>query len=195
MTDVMIVEDTQAMMMLYDSLVRREGLSTCLAENAHEAILAFAIQRPKVILLDLMLPDRDGLDLMDEFLQQDPHLKIVVITANGSMNKAVEAMRLGAFDFLVKPVGDARLMETVRLAVDRSAELVGDTRTDRDQTLAQTLKEDLAIQKLVGLAYEEIERAVIEATIDRCEGSLPKAAEMLKLAPSTLYRKREAWDK
>lgn len=195
MTDVMIVEDTQAMMMLYDSLVKREGLTTCLAENAQEAIFAFATKRPRVILLDLMLPDRDGLDLMDEFLQQDPNLKIVVITANGSMNKAVEAMRLGAFDFLVKPVGDARLMETVRLAVDRAETPVPEARSDREQTLAQTLKEDLAIQKLVGLSFDEIERAIIEATIDRCEGSLPKAADMLKLAPSTLYRKREAWDK
>lgn len=195
MTDVMIVEDTQAMMMLYESLLTREGLTTCLAETAQESVSMFATFRPGVILLDLMLPDRDGLDLMSEFLQQNPDLKIVVITANGSMNKAVEAMRIGAFDFLVKPVGDERLMNTVRLAVDRYAAETEAKPEQEQHPLSENLSDDLAIQKLVGLPFEDIERALIEASIARCNGSLPKAAEMLQVAPSTLYRKRESWQK
>jgi len=68
---------------------------------------------PQVILLDLVLPDRDGLDLMREILLLYPGLHVVVMTAHGSINKAVEAMRAGAHEFLVKPFDEARLLNVV----------------------------------------------------------------------------------
>ncbi len=68
-------------------------------------------KRPsQVVLLDLGLPDRDGLDLMRDMLTLRPQTRIIVITANGSINKAVEAMRAGAHEFLVKPFDEGRFL-------------------------------------------------------------------------------------
>ncbi|MFN4129983.1 MAG: sigma-54-dependent transcriptional regulator, partial [Paracoccaceae bacterium] len=65
------------------------------------------------VLLDLMLPDRDGLVLMREMLALRPETRVIVITANASINRAVEAMRAGAHDFLVKPFDEGRFLGAV----------------------------------------------------------------------------------
>jgi two-component system, repressor protein LuxO len=69
------------------------------------------------VLLDLQLPDGDGLSLLAELRGAAAETRVVVITANGSINRAVEAMRAGTFDFLVKPFDEARLMTAVRNAI------------------------------------------------------------------------------
>jgi DNA-binding NtrC family response regulator len=69
------------------------------------------------VLLDLVLPDRDGLAVLRHIHGADPAAKVVVITANGSINRAVEAMREGAFDFLVKPFDERRLIGAVENAL------------------------------------------------------------------------------
>jgi DNA-binding NtrC family response regulator len=69
-----------------------------------------------VVLLDLHLPDREGLSLLQEIQQLRPAAAIVVITANGSVNLAVAAMRAGAHDFLVKPVEEMRLQQAIDAA-------------------------------------------------------------------------------
>ncbi len=72
-------------------------------------------------MLDLLLPDRDGLDLMQEMLDHRPETSVIVITANGSINKAVEAMRAGAHEFLVKPFDEQRFLVAVDNAVRTDA--------------------------------------------------------------------------
>jgi two-component system, repressor protein LuxO len=69
-----------------------------------------------VVLLDLMLPDGTGLDVMRDMLAQAPQTCVIVITAHGSINKAVEMMRAGAHEFLVKPFDDQRLLAAVENA-------------------------------------------------------------------------------
>ena len=88
--------------------------------SRHEVACAFSLadarahletNRPHVVLLDLQLPDGDGLELLQSVRRDAPDTRVIVITANGSINRAVQAMRAGAFDFLVKPFDDARLLE------------------------------------------------------------------------------------
>ena len=86
------------------------------AATAAEGLAAFRASGTEVVLLDLMLPDRDGLDLMAEMLRERPATRVVVITANGSIGKAVEAMRAGAHDFLVKPFDEQRFLAAVENA-------------------------------------------------------------------------------
>ena len=73
--------------------------------------------RPHVVLLDLQLPDGDGLELLQSLRRDAPDSRVIVITANGSINRAVQAMRAGAFDFLVKPFDEARLLSAVQNAI------------------------------------------------------------------------------
>lgn len=112
-SSILLVEDTPSLSMVYDAVLRKAGhVADCVFSIA-EAREQFAKSQNKVILLDLLLPDGDGMELMSEFIKITPDVKIVVITANGSINRAVEAMRLGSFDFLVKPFDETRLLAAV----------------------------------------------------------------------------------
>lgn len=117
---LMLVEDTPSLQMLYRTVLSKAGFAPVCAASCTEARQVFAQIRPSVVLLDMMLPDGDGLGLMREFLTVAPETRVIVITANGSVNKAVEATRKGAFDFLVKPLGDVRLVSTVASAMTES---------------------------------------------------------------------------
>lgn len=116
---LLLVEDTPSLQMVYESVLRSAGYDVVTAANATEGLAAFRAARPEAVLLDLMLPDRDGLDLMRDMLAERPGIPVIVITANGSMNKAVEAMRLGAHEFLVKPFDEQRFLNAVGNALAR----------------------------------------------------------------------------
>lgn len=188
--DILIVEDTSSLLMVYEALLARAGYKTVSADTTDVAIVQEELHAPEVILMDVMLPDGNGLELMHRFLKRRPNLRVIVITSNGSMNMAVDAMRHGAFDFLVKPIADDKLLASVAAAMAHKVAPVGTLAPDHPG-LEAALTE--AMLPLVGHSLEDLERAYIEATISRCDGSLPRASELLQLAPSTLYRKREAW--
>jgi two-component system, repressor protein LuxO len=114
---VLVVEDTALLSMLYESVLGRAGHSVTIASTLAEARAELARDRFPLVLLDLQLPDGDGITLLEELRAARPEARVIVITANGSINRAVEAMRAGAFDFLVKPFDEARLMSAVRNAV------------------------------------------------------------------------------
>ena len=116
MTDLpplLLIEDTPSLQMVYRSVLTNAGHTVLSAGTAAEGLSAFRTSGAQVILLDLMLPDRDGLDLMQEMLAERPEASVIVITANGSINKAVEAMRAGAHEFLVKPFDETRFLGAV----------------------------------------------------------------------------------
>jgi two-component system, repressor protein LuxO len=119
-TSVLLVEDTTSLQMIYRAVLMAAGFAVRVAATAAEAMLAVREAAPDVVVLDLVLPDRDGLDLMQDMLALHPETLVIVVTANGSINKAVQAMRLGAHEFLVKPIDDARLVAAITNATPRS---------------------------------------------------------------------------
>lgn len=110
---ILLIEDTPSLRMVYESVLRNAGLPVTSAGTMEEGLRAFRANPPSIVLLDLMLPDGEGLDLMAQLLAIRPETPVIVITANGSINKAVEAMRAGAMDFLVKPFDAQRLLSAI----------------------------------------------------------------------------------
>ncbi|MEE9455259.1 MAG: sigma-54 dependent transcriptional regulator [Paracoccaceae bacterium] len=110
---ILLVEDTPSLAMVYETVLKKAGHKIDSVTTIAKARKAFADNRYSIVLLDLLLPDGDGTELMAGFIKAAPDVKIIVITANGSINRAVEAMRLGSFDFLVKPFDEARLLSAV----------------------------------------------------------------------------------
>ena len=90
---ILLIEDTASLQLIYRTVLQGAGYQIRLASSAMEGMTAFAETPARVVLLDLGLPDRDGLHLMQDMLTQRPDTRIIVITANGSINKAVEADR------------------------------------------------------------------------------------------------------
>ena len=114
---LLLVEDTASLSMVYQSVLTKAGHKVICAFSLAEAREQCETVRPHVVLLDLQLPDGDGLELLQSLRLDAPNSRVIVITANGSINRAVQAMRAGAFDFLVKPFDEARLLSAVHNAI------------------------------------------------------------------------------
>lgn len=113
---ILLIEDTPSLQMIYTAALTRAGFTVETCGTAAEGMAAFRRLKSSVVLLDLMLPDRAGLDVMQDMLSLTPSTCVIVITANGSINKAVEMMRAGAHEFLVKPFDDQRLIAAIENA-------------------------------------------------------------------------------
>lgn len=110
---ILIVEDMASLQVLYRTVLSREGYLVHVAGTAAEAAETFAEHAPDIVLLDVLLPDGDGLDLIERLEPGDKPCRVIVMTAHGSVGRAVAAMRAGAFDFLVKPFDGTKLLAAV----------------------------------------------------------------------------------
>jgi len=113
---VLVVEDDPNFGKLLRFQLQREGLEVLVVPAGDEAMGKFGEFEPDIVLLDVMLPGKDGTTLLGEMLQQDRHLPIIMMTAAGSVDMAVECMKRGAYDFLTKPFDFDRLYAIMRNA-------------------------------------------------------------------------------
>jgi two-component system repressor protein LuxO len=118
--EILLVEDTRSLSQLYVSYLKTSGCKITAVETGQAALARLDAGIPAVALLDLQLPDMNGMDILRAIRQRGLPTEVIVITANGSINIAVEAMREGAADFLVKPFPAERLRVTLRNALERS---------------------------------------------------------------------------
>lgn len=116
---VLIVEDTPPLAEMYRQFVLADGHLPDVATDGAEASAMAAANAYDVVLLDLQLPDMNGLDILSEIKATAAHPAVIVATAHGTIGKAVEAMRAGADDFLVKPFNGDRLIVTLRNVIQK----------------------------------------------------------------------------
>lgn len=114
---VLLVEDDHLVASALRLLLVRAGYEVHIAIDLHEALPAF-LERPyDVVVTDLLMPGGTGLDLLREIEQVDPHVPVIIVTADHSVQAAAAAVREHAFDYLTKPVKRERLLDTVARAV------------------------------------------------------------------------------
>lgn len=118
-TEVLIVEDSASVGRVIQNWLKKAGISSELVETGQEALKAISRGTIKVMLLDLQLPDMNGLDILDQVQEQDLGIAVVVVTSSGSITIAVDAMRRGAYDFNVKPASEERLVTSTKNALER----------------------------------------------------------------------------
>ena len=116
---ILVVDDEPDIRDLVRDILEDEGYVVAIAENAAAAREARRAQRPDLILLDIWMPDTDGISLLKEWSEGD-HLPcpIIMMSGHGTVETAVEATRLGAYDFIEKPLSMAKLLLTVERALD-----------------------------------------------------------------------------
>lgn len=123
---VLLVEDSDSLAALYMAYLQEEACQVTHVETGQAALSAIAEKVPDVVLLDLELPDMNGMEVLKHIHQRQIQTSVVIATAHGSVDMAVEAMRYNALDFIEKPFNAKRLTVTVRNALQhqRLARLV-----------------------------------------------------------------------
>jgi two-component system nitrogen regulation response regulator NtrX len=120
MERILIVDDAESVRTALRLTLEDEGFETFPAANGAEAVEHLRRRRLDLVVLDLFLPDRDGLELLAELHHEHPELPIVVVSGQGTIDVAIQATRLGAYDFLEKPLASSRLLVTVHNALERT---------------------------------------------------------------------------
>jgi DNA-binding NtrC family response regulator len=171
---VLLVEDEKLLRWALVEQLKRAGHTVHDAANLREAADHLASHQPDVMLLDLSLPDGFGLDFYERHQEQLEHTVVIVMTAVGQIEDAVRAMKLGALDFLNKPVNHEDLIGLI----DRSLRVRGDqlevqvARMTRERDMAQEIVADSpAFLEVVRVAEEVAESDVSSILIQGESGS------------------------
>jgi DNA-binding NtrC family response regulator len=186
LSDVLLIEDTPSMARVYLEYLKRGPFRARHCMTGQEALDDIARSPTDAVLLDLRLPDMDGLDVLKHIRAREFQVAVVVITADGSLNRAVEAMREGALDFLVKPFNADRLLITLGNVLERR----------RLNSMLESLSSHAGGENGDGpqvLPLHVTERNAIEQAIRACDGNVVRAAALLEISASTIYRKLAHW--
>src|SRR5256712_12833854 len=100
---VLVVDDEQSLRKVLAATLQREGYEVTVCRDGEEAISALERDGADVVVTDLVMPRMDGLTLLRKVVARHPDVPVIVVTAHGRIDSAVEAMKAGAFDFLAKP--------------------------------------------------------------------------------------------
>lgn len=205
---VLLVEDCIALATVYQAYLAERPYDVMHVANVADARAYLVDITPDIVLLDLELPEGNGLEILKQMKEQERDSEIIIMTADGSSEPAINAMSMGAFDFLTKPFDATRLLVTMENASTHHS------MHRRLQTLSEMLPTALD-QKLMkdtdaanqgparnnGLVPDSstieplwiIEKRAIENAITAFDRHVNKAAAALGVAPSTLYRKIQSW--
>ena len=127
---ILIVEDDASFRRVLEYQLNKAGYETTIAENGERALELFSEHRYQVVLTDLNLPELNGEEVLRQIKQQSPDTPVIILTAYASVESAVEAMKLGAFHYLTKPLNGDELLLTVGNAL-KFAELAMENRNLR----------------------------------------------------------------
>lgn len=114
MARILIVDDAMFMRSRLRGLLESAGYEVLEAQNGREAVTAFTEESPDVILMDVTMPEMDGLEALKEIRAQSPEARVIMCSALGQQSIVLEAVRAGARDFIVKPFRPEKVLEAVQ---------------------------------------------------------------------------------
>ncbi|AFM27549.1 sigma-54-dependent transcriptional regulator [Desulfomonile tiedjei] len=115
---ILIVDDEKDFCEILFHVVRREGFAPLIAHNGETALEMVRVGMPDALLLDVKMPGMDGMEVLRRSKAIDPDLPVLMLTAYGGVNGAVQAMKEGAFDYLAKPLNNNELIEKLKRALE-----------------------------------------------------------------------------
>jgi two-component system nitrogen regulation response regulator NtrX len=130
MSKILVIDDQKSIRNTLKDILEYEKHTIVLAENGPEGLEQFSAERFDVILLDIKMPEMDGMEVLDKMMQSSPDIPVIMISGHGNIDTAVEAIKKGAYDFIEKPLDLNRLLVTIRNAIDKK-ELVTETKVLR----------------------------------------------------------------
>lgn len=145
MGKILIVDDEKGIREIFSLLLEERGHTVREASSGEEALTIIPLFSPDLLLLDMNLPGISGIDLLERVKRESPKTSVIIMTAFGSIRSAVEATRLGAYDYLEKPVDNDELL----LLIARALEVKELNR--RVEELQERLTEPVSLKRIVGV--------------------------------------------
>lgn len=177
---ILVVDDEESILGFLKELLEGEGFEVITAVNAEEALRHLKAQPLNLVLTDIKMPDLTGMDLIEVIRALKPEAEVIIMTAHASLDTAIQAIQLGAYDYLIKPFEDIQhVMSVVKRAVERerlaaeNRRLVEDLK-QKNEELAQATKRAAILlteahtfsEKVMGLFssenLEEVEQRTVE---------------------------------
>src|SRR5690242_11656539 len=116
---VVVIDDERPILMTLEALLKRHGYEALLANTAAAGVSMVRKNAPDLVLLDLGLPDADGLDVLRELRQDWPDTQVIILTAQDSLSNAIDSIKLGAFHFISKPYAPEELLGLMGQALEK----------------------------------------------------------------------------
>jgi len=208
MANILVVDDELGIRDLLWEILNDEGHHVELAENAAQARAHRQVERPDLVLLDIWMPDTDGVTLLKEWSATGLlNMPVIMMSGHATIDTAVEATKIGALAFLEKPITLQKLLKTVELGLSKSlpklsvasngmlAVGVTSSQFSAHETSAAAIVEELSPEQTFNLdkplrdARDEFEKAYFEFHLSREGGSMTRVAEKTGLERTHLYRK------
>ncbi|HJT22711.1 MAG TPA: sigma-54 dependent transcriptional regulator [Nitrospira sp.] len=144
MATVLVVDDEKNYLWMLEEFLRGEGFDVVTCEKGSDALAVLREARIDVLLTDLRMAEMDGLTVLEKTREISPATSTLLMTAYGTIERAVEAMRCGAYDFIVKPFENVDLLRSIRRAIERSVLVRENVR------LSQSLAGQYHLEQLTG---------------------------------------------
>jgi DNA-binding NtrC family response regulator len=209
MANILVVDDEHGIRDLLWEILNDEGHQVELAENAAQARAARLRERPELVLLDIWMPDTDGVTLLKEWSTTGLlNMPVIMMSGHATIDTAVEATKIGALAFLEKPITMQKLLKAVEQGLARgslrksTASEQGprpaplDEQTDfvpsviqMPQDLGPQPSQNFTLDKPLREARDEFEKAYFEYHLAKENGSMTRVAEKTGLERTHLYRK------
>ena len=119
--NILIVDDEKNILKSLEGILLDEGYNVNKADNGLKALELLETVRPKLVLLDIWLPGKDGIEVLKEIKSKYPLIQVIVISGHGSIETSVKAIKLGAFDFIEKPFSLEKMIITVSGAIKKQS--------------------------------------------------------------------------
>ncbi len=145
---ILVVDDEESNLKVLERLLKREGYAVRTAKTGPDALDAARAATPELLLTDLKMPGMDGLELLKAMRTVSPTTEVILMTAFGTVEIAVEAMKVGAYDFITKPLKRHEILRSVGKALEKAA-LLAENRSLREQ-IAGRSHAGGPLSKLVG---------------------------------------------
>ncbi|MFH0787514.1 MAG: sigma-54 dependent transcriptional regulator [Pseudomonadota bacterium] len=147
METILVVDDEKNYLLVLKELLGEEGYEVVTAQSVSEALTIFQETELDLVVTDMKMPGMSGMELLSALKEKDLHLPVIMMTAYGTVEKAVEAMKKGAYDYIIKPFDNQALKKTVAKALAMGQVV------KQNRLLSQELKEKFGPTDLVGNSY------------------------------------------
>src|SRR5437762_10920395 len=139
---ILIIDDERPILLTLEALLSRHGFETETAATAAAGLKALKNKAASLVLLDLQLPDADGLQMLDQIKGEHPETQVIILTAHDSLSNAIESIKRGAYHFISKPYAPEELLSLIEKALEKQS-LLRETEQLREKT--QQLEKRLEI--------------------------------------------------